>query len=65
MALKKTNKTAVVLMNLGGPASLNDVEPFLFNLFFDKAIIDLPIILRWPLAKFIAKKKSCVRSKYL
>ncbi|MGY8985072.1 MAG: ferrochelatase [Sphingomonadales bacterium] len=57
MALKKTNKTAVVLMNLGGPASLNDVEPFLFNLFFDKAIIDLPIILRWPLAKFIAKKR--------
>jgi ferrochelatase len=34
-------KKAVVLFNLGGPDSLDAVEPFLFNLFNDPAIINL------------------------
>ena len=42
--------TAVVLMNLGGPDSPAAVEPFLRNLFADPAIIDLPAVLRLPLA---------------
>jgi ferrochelatase len=36
------NKTAVVLFNLGGPDSLESVEPFLFNLFCDPDIFTLP-----------------------
>lgn len=36
-------KTAVVLLNLGGPDSLEAVEPFLFNLFSDKDIFKIPI----------------------
>ncbi len=36
------SKTAVVLFNLGGPDSLKAVKPFLFNLFNDRAIINLP-----------------------
>ena len=47
-------KIAVVLFNLGGPDSLEAVQPFLQNLFSDPAIISLPAILRLPLAKFIA-----------
>lgn len=35
-------KIAVVLFNLGGPDSLNAVEPFLYNLFLDKDIFKLP-----------------------
>jgi protoporphyrin/coproporphyrin ferrochelatase len=35
-------KTAVVLFNLGGPDSLEAVEPFLFNLFSDRDIFKLP-----------------------
>jgi len=35
-------KTAVVLFNLGGPDSLEAIEPFLFNLFSDKDIFKLP-----------------------
>jgi ferrochelatase len=35
-------KTAVVLFNLGGPDSLDAVEPFLFNLFSDPDIFNLP-----------------------
>ena len=35
-------KTAVVLVNLGGPDKLDNVEPFLFNLFSDPDIFKLP-----------------------
>ena len=51
-------KKAVVLFNLGGPDKLESVEPFLFNLFNDPAIISIPSIFRYPLAKFISKKRA-------
>jgi len=51
-------KKAVVLFNLGGPDSTDAVEPFLFNLFNDPAIISLPGILRYPLAKFISNRRT-------
>lgn len=50
-------KTAVVLFNLGGPDKLESVEPFLFNLFNDKAIISLPQPFRFFLAKLISKRR--------
>ena len=31
-------KVGVLLLNLGGPETLNDVQPFLFNLFADPVI---------------------------
>jgi protoporphyrin/coproporphyrin ferrochelatase len=51
-------RTAVVLMNLGGPDSLDAVEPFLFNLFKDPAIIRLPAPLRLPLAWLVARRRA-------
>lgn len=36
------HKTAVILLNLGGPDSLAAVEPFLFNLFNDHDIFKIP-----------------------
>ncbi len=51
-------KTAVVLLNLGGPSSLDEVTKFLFNLFKDKAIINLPNPLRWMIAKIISSTRS-------
>ena len=56
-------KKAIVLFNLGGPDSLDNVEPFLFNLFNDPAIINLPTFLRYPLAKLISKKRAPVAKK--
>ncbi len=56
-------KKAIVLFNLGGPDSLDNVEPFLFNLFNDPAIINLPYILRYPLAKLISKKRAPTAKK--
>lgn len=51
-------KTAVVLFNLGGPDSLSAIQPFLFNLFNDKAIIGAPGPIRWALAKYISTKRA-------
>jgi len=53
-------KKAVILFNLGGPDKLDSVEPFLFNLFNDPAIISIPSIIRYPLAKFISKRRTPV-----
>ncbi|XP_061374900.1 ferrochelatase-2, chloroplastic isoform X2 [Gastrolobium bilobum] len=50
-------KVGVLLLNLGGPETLNDVQPFLFNLFADPDIIRLPRLFRFlqrPLAKLIS-----------
>lgn len=51
-------KTAVVLFNLGGPDGPDAVQPFLFNLFNDPAIIGLPQPLRWCLAKLISTRRA-------
>ncbi len=51
-------KTAVVLFNLGGPDSLEAVQPFLFNLFNDPAIISLPGPLRWLVAKLASRRRT-------
>jgi len=49
-------KTAVVLFNLGGPDSVDAVQPFLENLFNDPDIFKLPFQKR--LAKFISRKRA-------
>jgi protoporphyrin/coproporphyrin ferrochelatase len=51
-------KKAVILFNLGGPDKIENVEPFLFNLFNDPAILNLPTFLRYPLAKLISKRRT-------
>lgn len=53
-------KTAVVLMNLGGPDGPQAVQPFLFNLFNDPAIISAPQPIRWCLAKLISSRRAPV-----
>ena len=53
-------KTAVVFFNLGGPDSPEAVQPFLFNLFNDPAIIGAPPPIRWLLAKFISRRRAPV-----
>jgi ferrochelatase len=55
-----TRRTGVVLFQLGGPDSLEAIEPFLFNLFCDPDIIDFPFarIGRKPLAKLISSTRA-------
>ena len=50
-------RLAVVLFNLGGPDKLASVEPFLFNLFNDPAILGLPWPARPVLAKLISSRR--------
>jgi len=56
-------KKAVILFNLGGPDKIENVEPFLFNLFNDPAILSLPTFLRYPLAKIISNRRAPVAKK--
>ena len=56
-------KIAVVLFNLGGPNAPEAVQPFLFNLFNDKAIIALPQPLRWCLATLVSHRRAPVARK--
>lgn len=54
-------KVAVFLLNLGGPETLDDVEPFLYNLFADPDIIRLPSAMsgiQTALAWLIAKRRA-------
>lgn len=46
-------RAAVVLLNLGGPRSQDEVKSFLFSLFYDPAILTLPNPMRYFLAKLI------------
>jgi ferrochelatase len=65
MAGKK--RVGIVLFQLGGPDSLEAVEPFLMNLFLDPDIIPLGAagFLRWPIAKLISSRRSIpVAKKY-
>ncbi|KJE88817.1 ferrochelatase [Capsaspora owczarzaki ATCC 30864] len=48
--------TAIVLMNLGGPATQADVHDFLLRLFSDRDIIPLP--LQSYSARFIARRRT-------
>jgi ferrochelatase len=56
-------KTAIILFNLGGPDSPAAIQPFLFNLFNDPAIIRLPGLLRWLLAQLISRRRAKVAAE--
>ena len=57
--LRSTNqRIGVLLFNLGGPETLEDVRPFLFNIFVDPDIIRLPWrALQKPLAWLISTQR--------
>lgn len=60
LKIEAGDKVGVVLLNLGGPEKLEDIEQFLYNLFMDPAIIDMPFggVLRHWLSSYIASKRS-------
>lgn len=51
--------TGIILLNLGGPETLGDVEPFLYRLFSDRRIIRLgPAPLQRPIARLISTMRA-------
>lgn len=62
-----TKPTALILLNMGGPDSLDSIKPFLLNLFSDRELIQLPAgaLLQKPFAHLIAHFRSKkVRESY-
>jgi ferrochelatase len=61
-----TPRTGIVLLQLGGPDRLESVEPFLYNLFCDPDIIDLPLafLFRRSLARFISSRRALKVQEY-
>jgi len=58
-------KRAVVLLNMGGPNNLDEVEVFLNNMFNDKRIISAPKPIRMIIAKLITwQRKKEAKSNY-
>jgi ferrochelatase len=57
---RTTRRVGIVLFQLGGPDTLEAIEPFLYNLFCDPDIIDFPFarIGRKALAKLISTTRS-------
>ena len=57
---RTARRVGIVLFQLGGPDTLEAIEPFLYNLFCDPDIIDFPFarIGRKPLAKLISTTRS-------
>lgn len=54
-----TDKTAVLLLQMGGPDSLDAIEPFLYNLFSDRDIIRIgPAFLQPLIARFISRRRA-------
>jgi ferrochelatase len=53
-------RVGVVLFQMGGPDSLDAIEPFLYNLFCDPDIIDFPFarLAREPLARLISSRRA-------
>lgn len=58
-------KRAILLMNMGGPNNLDEVELFLKNMFNDKRIIAAPQPIRAVIAKLITwKRKEAAKANY-
>ena len=57
MTNKKKATSCVILLGMGGPDSLDDIKSFLFNIFSDREIIQLPggALFQKPFAKLISQ----------
>ncbi len=57
-------KIGVILMNMGGPDSLDAIQPFLYNLFSDHDIIQIPRLIQKPVAYLISKIRAKKTREY-
>ncbi|WP_457638712.1 ferrochelatase [Persephonella sp.] len=57
-------KTGVVLMNMGGPDSIEAIQPFLYNLFSDHNIIRIPRPIQKPVAWLISQIRAKKTEEY-
>ena len=63
----EASRLGIVLLQLGGPESLDDVQPFLEDMFRDPDLFDLPIpgwLRNWGARRASVRRASSVRSLY-
>lgn len=54
-----TSRAGIILLQMGGPDTLEDVPAFLYNLFSDRDIIKLgPSLFQKPLARLISRRRA-------
>ncbi len=58
------SRVGVLLFNLGGPETLDDVYPFLLNLFSDPEIFRVPRILQPLIARIVARRRAPTSRSY-
>jgi len=60
-----SQNSAVLLLQMGGPDSMDAIEPFLYNLFSDRDIIRIgPAFLQPAIARVISRRRSVKVSEY-
>ncbi|MHB8423097.1 MAG: ferrochelatase [Leptospirales bacterium] len=59
-----SGRTGVLLFNLGGPETLDDVYPFLLNLFCDPEIFRVPRFFQPLIARIIARRRVTQSREY-
>jgi len=59
----KVSRVAILLFNLGGPEKPEDVQGFLYNLFADRNIINLPFGIRQGVASLISSRRAASARK--
>ena len=67
LEVEEGDRVGVVLMNHGGPETLDDVEPFLYNLLMDPALLDLPVggyLRRWVCQALAWYRADAVKDDY-
>lgn len=67
LEVEEGERVGVVLMNFGGPTTLDAVEPFLYNLFMDPALFDLPVggwLRHWTAKALASWQAEPVRKQY-
>jgi len=58
-------KRALLIVNMGGPSSLDEVKPYLKSIFDDPLILTVPNFIRMPLSRLIVKRRlEKVKSRY-
>jgi protoporphyrin/coproporphyrin ferrochelatase len=60
---RSNGPTGIVMMNLGGPQNLDQVQPFLLELFADREIIQLPLQ-SWFGPRLARKRTKMVQKNY-
>jgi len=58
------DRIGVLLFNLGGPETLDDVYPFLLNLFSDPEIFRVPRVLQPLIARIVARRRAPTSRSY-